>query len=166
MEHISILPPIEDHAEEIAIICSTGWLQTVEGKLSEAYKRKNIDHWYNLERVKKDIREGTYTHIALIEDKVIGVIGGGMIDKSIGEIFVLYMDEKYRYKGIGKLLLDALTKEQLSKGATEQWVSVQEDNMLGIPFYEARGFIFQGKKVTITETGEKQVSLRYSRLIK
>lgn len=75
------------------------------------------------------------------------------------------MDEHYRYKGIGKKLLEAITKEQLKWGIKRQWVSVQEDNQLGIPFYEARGFTFEKKKTTQTETGEKQISLRYWRAI-
>ncbi|MFZ3579477.1 GNAT family N-acetyltransferase [Virgibacillus sp. DJP39] len=46
------------------------------------------------------------------------------------EIYVLYVDETYRYKGIGRKLLEALTLQQMNKGATEQWVSVQEGNQL------------------------------------
>lgn len=165
MKKVQIKTPLERHAREIAQICSDGWLQTVEGKLSERFKRENIEFWYNLGRVKKDIQNGIYTHVALLDDKVIGVIGGGMIEKTKGEIFVLYVAEKYRYKGIGRMLLNSLTKQQIRNGAKEQWVSVQEGNMLGIPFYEARGFVFQKKKITVTHTGEKQISLRYSRQI-
>jgi len=54
-----------------------------------------------------------------------------------------------------------LTEEQLERGAKKQWVSVQEDNQLGIPFYESRGFIYQKKRTTVTDTGENQISLRY-----
>ena len=78
---------------------------------------------------------------------------------------MLYVDETYRYKGIGRLLLEALTELQKEQGAAKQWVSVQEDNQHGIPFYEARGFRLQGKKTELTDTGEEQVSLRYSREI-
>ncbi|MDX8045257.1 GNAT family N-acetyltransferase [Gracilibacillus sp. S3-1-1] len=163
--NIIIAKPKEEHAEAIADICSTGWKQTVDGKLSEEYQTKNSAFWYNLERVKNDIKQGSYSYVAIHHAKVIGVIGGDITKPHTGEVFMLYMDENYRYKGVGRQLLDALTKKQIEEGATEQWVSVQEDNDRGIPFYEARGFIYRKKKITMTETGEEQVSFRYVRKV-
>lgn len=162
---VSIVKPKMEHASAIAGICSTGWMQTVEGKLSKAYQLANIEFWYNPERIQQDIEKGIYSHIACIGNKVAGVIGGGMTAPTTGEVFVLYMDEKSRYQGIGRQLLEALTKEQKENGAIEQWVSVQEGNHLGIPFYEARGFEYRGKNTELTDTGEQQVSLRYCRSI-
>ncbi|RKQ32672.1 GNAT family N-acetyltransferase [Oceanobacillus halophilus] len=160
---ISIVEPKPKHTESIATICANGWRQTVEGILSEKYQKQNIDLWYNHDRVLRDIKSKVYSYVALVHSDVVGVIGGAMTEENKGEIFVLYMDENFRYKGIGTRLLEALTKQQIASGATEQWVSVQEGNQLGIPFYEARGFSFQKKKITITETNEKQFSLRYAR---
>ena len=162
--NISIVKPDATHAEAISGICSVGWRQTVEGKLSEEHQLNNIAFWYNPERIKSDIEKGVYSHIALVGSEVVGVIGGWMTAPQIGEVFVLYMDERYRYQGIGRQLLDALTKYQIGNGATEQWVSVQEGNQRGIPFYEARGFKYREKKTEVTDTGEQQVSLRYSRI--
>ena len=162
---ISIIKPDASHAQAISRICSTGWRQTVEGKLSEEHQLKNIAFWYNPERIKRDIEQGSYSQIALAGSEVVGVVGGGMTAPKVGEVFVLYMDETYRYQGIGRLLLQAMTKLQIENGATEQWVSVQEGNQRGIPFYEARGFKYREKKVEVTDTGEQQVSLRYSRTI-
>ncbi|UFU00081.1 GNAT family N-acetyltransferase [Radiobacillus kanasensis] len=164
--NISIEKPKPEHAEMVAEICSVGWKQTVEGKLSEEYQKQTVEFWYNQERILNDMESGSYTHVALVNSKVVGVIGGAMTSSQTGEVFVLYVDETYRYKGIGRLLLEALTKQQKEKGATEQWVSVQENNQRGIPFYEARGFTFQEKKITPTDTGEEQVSLRYYRKLK
>ncbi|SFD60179.1 Ribosomal protein S18 acetylase RimI [Lentibacillus persicus] len=161
--NISIIKPKTEHAEAIAAICAAGWRQTVEGKLSEEYQKRNVSFWYNHERVTNDINRGAYTHAARIDSALAGVIGGGMTGPTTGEIFLLYVEETYRYQGIGKRLLEQLTREQIDLGATEQWVSVQEGNQRGIPFYEARGFIYKAKRVTLTETGEEQVSLRYAR---
>ncbi|WP_090239423.1 GNAT family N-acetyltransferase [Lentibacillus halodurans] len=164
--NVTIAKPQTKHAKAIAAICSSGWKQTVEGKLSEEYQIQNIVYWYNHERVVHDIHNGAYTFTALIDSKVAGVIGGGMIGPNAGEIFVLYVDETYRYKGIGRHLLEVLTQKQMISGAAEQWVSVQKGNQLGIPFYEARGFKCHGRRVTTTETGEKKVALRYSRQVR
>ena len=90
------------HSKAIVTICSKGWKQTVEGKLSEEYQRKNVDYWYNKERVENDIKEGFYSYITLLNSEVVGVIGGGKTKSNVGEIYVLYVDENIRYKGIGK----------------------------------------------------------------
>ncbi|ASN06410.1 GNAT family N-acetyltransferase [Virgibacillus necropolis] len=163
--NLSIVKPHTKHTEAIVAICAAGWRQTVEGKLSEEYQLKNVDFWYNYERVYSDIEAGFYTHVALINSEIVGVIGGAITGPSVGEIFVLYVDEAHRYNGIGRLLLEAITGQQKDSGASEQWVSVQEGNKHGIPFYEARVFLYREKKITSTDTGEKQVSLRYSRRI-
>lgn len=163
---ISIIKPQAKYAEAIGAICAAGWKQTVEGKLSEEYQKRNVAFWYNRDRVINDINAGAYTHAALIGSEVSGVIGGGMTGPDIAEIFMLYVDETYRYQGIGRRLLEALTREQIDQGAKEQWVSVQEQNHRGIPFYETRGFKYQKSRAEPTETGEEQVSLRYARQIK
>lgn len=111
--------------------------QSVEGLCSEEYQNKNVKFWYHPERISKDIRDGIHTHVALVESAAFGAIGGGMIGPQTGDVFVLYVDEEYRYKGIGRLLRQALTQQQLKTGAVKQWVSVQEGNNRGIPFYEA-----------------------------
>ncbi|MCM3587450.1 GNAT family N-acetyltransferase [Mesobacillus maritimus] len=160
---ISIMKPAVEHAASIAAICTTGWKQTVEGVLSEDYQKQNVEFWYNLDRVRSDILQGSYSHIGVIDSEIVGVIGGGMTGPAASEVFVLYVDETYRYQGVGRLLLEALTQEQIEQGAEEQWVSVQEGNQRGIPFYEARGFVYQTNQITDTDTGEQQVSLRYSR---
>lgn len=162
---IAIVKPDIKHTEGIAKVCSTGWRQTVEGQLSEEYQNKNVDFWYNHGKVYDDILAGMYSYVALDNQDVAGVIGAGISKETSGEIFVLYVDETYRYKGIGRLLLEKVTIDQLSQGITKQWVSVQDGNQRGIPFYEARGFLFQHKRVSYTDTNEKQVSLRYIRHI-
>lgn len=138
---VTITEPTIDHAEAISIICAAGWKQTVEGLLSEEYQEENVALWYSLNRIKKDIQAGFYSYVALIDSKVIGVIGGGMTGLKAAEIFVFYVDEEYRYQSVGRQLLSALRQMQIESGALEQWVSVQEGNQKGIPFYEARGYI-------------------------
>ncbi|GAA0459593.1 GNAT family N-acetyltransferase [Alkalibacillus silvisoli] len=137
---ISITKAEPEHTEEISSICSIGWRQTVQGIYSEEYQIKNVEYWYNLKKVKEDIVKGVYTHVAMVDQTVVGTIGGVMTEPSASEIYVFYIDENYRFKGIGKKLLDAFTKDHIRKGATDQYVSVQDGNSLGIPFYKLRGF--------------------------
>src|SRR5699024_6130167 len=138
--NISIIKATPKHTKEISEICSTGWRQTVEGIYNEEYQLENVEYWYNHQRIDEDIKKGVYTHVAMIDDKVVGTIGGTITEPGISEIYVFYIDEMYRYKGIGTKLLDAFTKEHTNNGATEQYVSIEEGNKLGTPFYVSRGF--------------------------
>lgn len=54
----SIEKPSVKHANAVAKICTLGWKQTVEGRLSEEYQYKNIVYWYNKERVSSHIKSG------------------------------------------------------------------------------------------------------------
>lgn len=150
-------------AERIAEICSTGWRQTVAGKLSSTFQSQTVNYWYNADKVKQDIKKGNYSYTAVYDGIAVGVIGGGIPEAKRAEVYVFYIDSQYRYHGIGKALLHKLTAHQKNKGAAEQWVSVQADNELGLPFYKARGFIQQSVKETKSASGEVQVSLRMKR---
>ena len=102
------------------------------------------------------------------DDEIVGAIGGGVDEKGIAEVYVLYLDPMKRNNGIGTKLLDHLTDIQKAKyGAYEQWVSVTKDNTLGIPFYEARGFHFEHEQQSYESKPEdRAISLRYKREIK
>lgn len=153
---------LED-AGRVAEICRNGWLDTVDDRLSDTYKTKNVEFWYSPAKVEQDIKKGQYSFVAEVDNTVAGVIGGGMISRSENEVFVFYMDRNYRYMGIGKQLLNIFTEHFMKKGAEVQWASVQEGNTLGLPFYEANGFYFQSVKETSTGTGEVQRSIRMKR---
>lgn len=153
---------VED-AGSVAEICRSGWLDTVDDRLSETYKTKNVGFWYSPAKVEQDIKKGQYSFVAEVDNDVAGVIGGGMISKKENEVFVFYMDRDYRYMGIGKRLLHVFTEHFKKKGASVQWASVQEGNALGMPFYESNGFYFQSVKEKQTGTGEVQRSLRMKR---
>lgn len=73
------------------------------------------------------------------------------------------MSLSLRCNEAGKLLLEALTNEQTNEDAIGQWVSVEEDNQLGIPFYKSRGFQLQRRKENTLAIGETQVSLKFMR---
>ena len=76
------------------------------------------------------------------EGEILGCIAGGMDEKEHANVYVLYISPKAQRQGAGHLLLKTLTDYQkMHFNAKEQWVSVAEDNTIGIPFYEKEGFI-------------------------
>lgn len=169
MIHIALAKP--EHVAGIAEVCTDGYWATYRETHSETYIQGIIEEFYNHDRIRKEVTE-TSRHwggyfVALEEGKVIGAIGGGMIDEGVGEVFVLYLNPDRRNEGIGTKLLDALTKQQKEQfAAFEQWVSVARGNKKGIPFYEAKGFTAQHEQAGYHEVdGERYTSVRYKRHI-
>ncbi len=158
------------HIEGIIKVCSDGYRATYINTHSLDYIERIINEFYNYDRVRNDVLHSSDVwngyFVALESNRVVGAIGGGLIDKDKGEVFVLYLDPNRRGEGIGTQLLQVLTELQKSKGATQQWVSVSKGNMKGIPFYEAKGFQFIKEQDSFDNTeSEEYISLRYCRKI-
>ena len=161
---------IRDAISIRAVLTASQWF-TYQSLYSKAYIEKMISQYYNLERIEQEIVtvnvEWHGYFIAEENGQVIGVIGGGMMDETTGEIYVFYLEPDLRGKGVGTKLLSFFTKiQKFQYGAKEQWVSVARGNVYGIPFYEARGFLFQYEAPTYGSTlGELDISLKYKRKV-
>ncbi|MGM0845125.1 MAG: GNAT family N-acetyltransferase [Bacillota bacterium] len=167
MIHISKALP--EHVEGIVKVCSEANRATYKDLYSEEYIERVIQQYYNHDRVAEEVSSfsrnwGGY-FVAVENGTVVGAGGGGMTGDTAGEIYVLYMDSTRRGEGIGSLLLEAITNQQKQEfQAQEQWVSVQQGNTKGIPFYEARGFAFSHEEPGHgNEEAENYISLRYFR---
>jgi ribosomal protein S18 acetylase RimI-like enzyme len=163
-----IIRRAETHdAEGIARVCAAGWRDTYRGLKEPERIEAVIAEYYTPERISREIAspEGWDGWIVAVEnDTVIGAGGGGITQPGVGEIFVLYLDPTRRGEGIGTLLLEAITEQQRSHGAREQWVSVEPENTKGLPFYRARDFEVRGKRPEWgTSPEEGRVSLRLMR---
>ncbi|SFJ69321.1 Ribosomal protein S18 acetylase RimI [Halobacillus dabanensis] len=159
------------HVEGICKVCAKANRATYADLYTESYLEQIIEQFYNPARVLDEVtnkgREWGGYIVAVEDGQVVGACGGGMIDQSATELYVMYLDPARRNEGIGTKLLDAFTKQQIDRyGATEQWVSVQKGNDRGIPFYEARGFTFSHEsKGYGSEEAAHYTSLRYVRKI-
>ncbi|WP_342770082.1 GNAT family N-acetyltransferase [Oceanobacillus chungangensis] len=160
----------ERHVQGIVDVCTRAYRITSQDFLTKEYIDRRCEEFFNEKRVHKEVTEhspywGGY-FVALEGACVIGTGGGGMTGQETGELFVLYIEPDRRNEGIGSKILQAITEQQKGLGAKEQWVSVQKDNALGIPFYEARGFIFQKETQSYESNLEDNaISLRYKREI-
>lgn len=168
---IKIIKANEQHVEGISKVCSESYWATYGETHTTEYIERVVKEFYNHDRIMGEVTHsdrhwGGY-FVAVEEDEVIGAAGGGMTDEDTGEIFVLYLDPKRRNEGIGTKLLEAVTKQQKEEfSAVKQWVSVQNGNRKGIPFYEAKGFEFQHEKDGHGNTEQDSYrSLRYCRNI-
>lgn len=161
---------IKDAVGISEVLTVSQWF-TYDSLFSEDYINKLINQYYNLKRIKEEIisiNEKWHGYIVAVKaDKIVGVIGGGMINKEAGEVYVLYLDPTQRNSGIGSRLLEFFTKIQKHKyGAKDQWVAVAKGNKYAIPFYEARDFIFQEEvKSYGSKLEDRDISLMYKRKI-
>ncbi len=169
---VRLARPGEESA--ICAVCRAGFTASSRGLLSPARIERQADEYYNPARVRGEILTAADSsswqgYVVAVSEagEVLGAAGGGVLDHAVGHVYVLYLDLGLRGRGIGTALLDFVTDQQRSAGATEQWVSVTEGNDLGIPFYLARGFI-QRERVPFTFADDGTVeahSLRMSRAI-
>jgi GNAT superfamily N-acetyltransferase len=152
----------------------SGFAVSSQGLLSPATLERQADAYYHPARVRGEITTAGrtpewqgYVVAAAETGEVLGAAGGGVADAGVGRVHVLYLRPPLRGRGIGTALLDFVTEQQTSAGATEQWVSVTEGNDLGVPFYLARGFVVRDRVpfVTADDGTVEAHSLRMSRAI-
>lgn len=162
--------------EEGAIcdVCRAGFAVSSHDLLSPATIEQQAHRYYNPARVREEITTagdmpGWQGYVVAVSElgEVLGAAGGGVTDHVIGNVYVLYLNPSLRGRGIGTALLEFVTEQQKSEGATEQWISVTEGNNLGIPFYVARGFVLRDRvPFIVADDGTVEAhSLRMSRVI-
>ncbi|MDQ0186902.1 GNAT family N-acetyltransferase [Cytobacillus sp. FSL W7-1323] len=166
---IQIIQANSTHINGIIKVCSNGYRATYKDLYTKEYIESVISDFYNVARVSAEVetrnRQWGGYFVAVDNERVIGAGGGGLTGEGIGEIFVLYLDPARKNEGIGTKLLHAITKQQKEiYGVKEQWVSVQKGNRMGIPFYEAKGFVLQHEQKGWYNKGQDEYkTLRYAR---
>jgi ribosomal protein S18 acetylase RimI-like enzyme len=92
------------------------------------------------EEIKKKIeRDPDLFLIAEMDGQVIGTVMGGF-DGRRGMVYHLAVDQSYRQKGIGRLLMNELEKRMALKGCIRSYLLVTRDNPEAIHFYETTGW--------------------------
>ncbi|WP_240793303.1 GNAT family N-acetyltransferase [Psychrobacillus vulpis] len=155
----------------IVDVCVAAQWNTYKELYTVEYIESIIEKYYTTERIKEEItstsRDWNGYYVALLNNRIVGAIGGGVDEEGVAEVYVFYLDPQKRGEGIGTKLLQSFTEIQRNQyNAHEQWVSVAKGNDLSIPFYEARGFVFQMEEEPYESNQENNVqSLRYKREI-
>lgn len=143
---------------------------TYEKIYTKTQIQQMLDQYYHAERLIEEIMCINATWhgyiVAERDDEIIGVIGGGMRDQKDGEVYVFYLHPNQRNLGVGTLLLNHFTKiQKFTYGVQEQWVAVAKGNEYALPFYEAKGFVFQHESASYAPIGDRDISLWYKRKI-
>ena len=159
-----------DDVAGIIRVCSEGYRATYPGLLPYYHIEKIIRNFYHEDRIKDEILNVSQAwngwFVAVDDGLVVGAGVGGLISQTAAELFALYIDPQRKREGIGSKLLEAITCDQVARGAAVQWVSVIDGNLMAVPFYESNGFRYQGEQPAYgLPENEGFESLRYKRII-
>lgn len=91
------------------------------------------------EIAKKLQRDPDLFLVATNDDKLIGTVFGGF-DGRRGIVYHLAVDQPYRQRGIGKLLMDEVEKRMAAKGCLKSYLLVLPANTDVIEFYQHLGW--------------------------
>lgn len=143
-EEVRIELATAEDVDEIVAICTQGYACTAEAVKDKQKVQEKVEEYYNPKRILNEIEEVSAKWsgwiVARLDEKVIGVIGGGIVDSKVGKVFVLYVNVDYLRKGIGTRLVNHLTQMQQLLGNNTQLVSFLKSDKKSIQFYEALGF--------------------------
>lgn len=78
-----------------------------------------------------------------------------------GEIISIYVLPEQMHKGYGKALLSFVVAKLRSRGFSDIYLWVLEDNQHARKFYERSGFVLNGDKTTVNIGGKELVEVRY-----
>ncbi|VEU82313.1 GNAT family N-acetyltransferase [Acholeplasma hippikon] len=164
---ITIKKATFEDVEELSKFLQRTYLAVYQDFLSKEYMSRAIEVNYTANQLKKAIIRGNDSdnfwigyYLAVIKNKIVGVIGGGMTDELSG-IYVLYVDENYNRLGIATQLVDFLTQKQKTLGAKKQYVKTLQDNLKGNQFCKKTGFKFRDTRLSAFNKENENFMINY-----
>jgi len=130
-------------------------LQTYVKSIDELHRIKNLSGYSDafLEETLSNVKkyQGKIWFVE-VDKKVVGYIIGVIWEQSeinrleighhlLGEVIDLFVDEKYRGRGIGKTMLQKMENYFIDKGCDSMWIRVFSANEKAHKLYKKTGFI-------------------------
>lgn len=145
----------ERDSEKIAVLARKIWLQCYSEIISQEQINYMLDQRFSLPRLKTDLSGEDYRYWLVFsgEDAVgYGVLSLRPIDLRC-KIQQVYIDAAVRGLGLGRRLLDTMSRTAALNGAEKIWLSVNRNNANAIEFYRRLGFSQSGSMVTDIGSG-------------
>ena len=129
--------------QRVREIALKGWLwsynylpaEELTELVNKYYSDKSLEKSFENIKSKKD-----FFIVAEKNNEIIGFIHAGMKTKDTGELHRFYLDTKFIWKGIGKLLLQKAEKFLKKKGCKKYFTFVNKHGKRAPEFYIRNGF--------------------------
>lgn len=165
---ITIRKALPEDASDYTACHISCWQSAYKGIVTDEYlesmlvkKEQIIEHY---KKALTDPGDCEY-YCVIYESKMIGWI---IINKSlgkdnayIGEIWAVYLTQKFWGKGHGRVMLDFAVNELKFAKCARIFLWVFEANERARQFYEKHNFSFSGEKRKVTRYGSPLVQLKY-----
>lgn len=160
-----VRPATPADALAVADIHHRGWTESYRGLLPDTYL-DTLDHDACVRRWTSAMYDGTPVQVLVadVDGRVAGFVSAGPsadADASAaGEIWDLWVDERHRSVGVGRLLLDAAL-DRLAAQHRAALVWVLAANTRGRTFYARAGAVQDGLTRTTPVQGGVMTDVRY-----
>ncbi len=109
-----------------------------------------IDAWSVSDYAEEISRPDSIVVKALSEDRLVGFAVSRSVPGQAGgfevDLYNIAVENEFRRKGTGSLILDGVVAAALKKGASDIWLEVRESNSAAISFYKRHGFIAEATR--------------------
>jgi ribosomal protein S18 acetylase RimI-like enzyme len=145
---VELRPARPEEAAAISRLLAASWRDDYAEHLGGRRTERLIADHCRVERIVVEISgSGTADgrlgwQVAERDGRVVGAAAGGITSSGSGEVYNLCIDPGHRRRGVGRALLQAVTGQQLARGAHQQWVNLHGDGTAtaALPFLTSQGF--------------------------
>lgn len=153
MSDIEIRPARLADVPEIRRVARRGWIEAYDEFLSKTIIEAELSTWYTPDAVETAIKDEEYPYFVAVDDETVVGYSKAVAETPIADLSTLYVSPDCWGAGVGTRLLDTVTDELESRGATALELTVFAENDGAIGFYESRGFERVGKQISELEAG-------------
>ncbi len=128
----------KDDIYQIQDVAKKSWNATYDEIIPLSIQENFLNVAYNDEMIIKRMEE-SFIFVSEIEYKVVGFANFTRLNDELqSELSAIYLYPKFQGRGIGTALLEKGIKEL--DNVVEIYIDVEDENIIGKTFYEAKGF--------------------------
>lgn len=138
-----IISASEDNLPALAAAARSIWLQHYPGIITLEQIEYMLAQRYSLTALRAEISTPDHwLEMLILGDNLLGFANYFKKDAHM-KLDKLYLHEKYRGQGFGRLLIDHVCQAALREGCTKVLLAVNKNNQTAISAYQRNGFTIQ-----------------------
>ncbi|MER5641794.1 GNAT family N-acetyltransferase [Kitasatospora sp. NPDC002227] len=169
---LELRPAVAAEAAEISMLLARAWRENYAEFLGGYRTERLIARYCTVERISAEIGatgagDGWLGWvIARADGELAGAGAGGITTVGSGEVYTLCTSGKHGHLDVGGALMRAVTRQQLERGAEQQWVAVYGENDPMYPFFVSHGFAPEQAAAPAAEEEDGPGLLRLHRTVR